>query len=276
MIVCSPQIRGTESETIMKITDFHTHPYLSGDEFLNFYPECFEPSPLQLKKDIKRAGITHIAGCVLNKRRYTSEEGFSYIRECNDKALELKKSLGDFYTPGFHIHPHFVKESIAETERMSSHGIRLIGELCPYMHGWSDYSNAGLHTILEAAEQYGMIVSFHTMKDEQDEMTKMIEAHPKLTFVAAHPNEKEYFLLHLERLKKYENFYLDLSGTGIFRYGLIAYGVNKAGSEKFIFGTDYPICNPRMYVQAVMQEPISDSDKENILYGNAERLLQGA
>ena len=257
----------------MKVTDFHTHPYLSEEEFLNFYPECFVPSPGQMKSDIERAGISHVVGCVLNKRKYSDDEGFSYIKELNDKALRLKELWGDFYTPGFHVHPHFVKESIAEVERMAAAGVRLIGELVPYMHGWSDYSCKGLHTILEAAEQYSMLVSFHTMKDEQKKMTKMIEAHPKLIFIAAHPNEKEYFLLHLERLKKYENFYLDLSGTGIFRYGLTAYGVKEAGSEKFIFGTDYPICNPRMYVQAVLQEPISDEDKENILYKNARRLL---
>lgn len=257
----------------MKVIDFHTHPYLSEEEFLNFYPECFDPSPLQMKEDTERAGIGHVCGCVLNKRSYTAEEGFAYIRECNDKALELKKILGEFYTPGFHVHPHFVDESIAEIERMNGLGVKLIGELVPYMHGWSDYSCRGLQTILDAAEQYGMTVSFHTMKDEQKEMTQMIEAHPKLNFVAAHPNEKEYFLLHLERLKKYDNFYLDLSGTGIFRYGLTAYGVNKVGSGKFIFGTDYPICNPRMYVQAIMQEPISDDDKENILFKNAEKLI---
>lgn len=257
----------------MKIIDFHTHPYLSGEEFLNFYPECFSPSPEQMRDDIRKAGIDHIVGCVLNKRSYTDAEGFSYIRECNDKALELKKILGDFYTPGFHVHPYFVNESIAEIERMNKHGVKLIGELVPYMHGWHDYSDKGLHTILEAAEQYGMTVSFHTMKDEQKEMTQMIEAHPKLNFVAAHPNEKEYFFLHLERLKKYDNFWLDLSGTGIFRYGLTAYGVNKAGSEKLVFGTDYPICNPRMYVQAIMQEPVSDTDRENIFFRNAERLL---
>lgn len=257
----------------MNVIDFHTHPYLSRDEFLNFYPECFEPSPQQLMEDVTKAGISHICGSVLNKRPYTSKEGFGYIRELNDKALSLKERLGDFYTPGFHIHPHFVDLSIAEIGRMHDKGIRLIGELVPYMHGWSDYSDARLHTILEAAEQYGdMIVSFHTMKDEQKQMTEMIASHPKLDFVAAHPNEKELFLLHLERLRKFDNFYLDLSGTGIFRYGLIAYGVNKVGSGKFIFGTDYPICNPRMYVQAVLHEPISDRDKENILYNNAAGL----
>ena len=31
------------------VIDFHTHPYLSGEEFLNFYPECFTPSPEQCR-----------------------------------------------------------------------------------------------------------------------------------------------------------------------------------------------------------------------------------
>lgn len=258
----------------MNIIDFHTHPYICADEFMNFYPECFEPSPQQLKADLQKAGITHICGSVLNKKRaYTSEEGFDYIKECNDKALAIKDRLGDFYTPGFHVHPHFVEESVAEIERMAKAGVRLIGELVPYMHGWSDYSCDGLHTILDAAAKYGMTVSFHTMTNEQKEMTEMIAAHPDIRFVAAHPNEKEMFLLHLERLKKFDNFWLDLSGTGIFRYGLISYGVKEAGSEKFIFGTDYPICNPGMYVQAVMHEPLSDTERENILYKNAAALI---
>ena len=160
----------------MKVIDFHTHPYISSGEFLCFYPECFDPSPEQLREDVEKAGISHICGSVLLKRPYTAEEGFSYIKECNDKALALKDTLGDFYTPGFHIHPYFVNESVAEIERMADRGVRLIGELVPYMHGWSDYANAGLRTILEAAEQYGMTVSFHTMKDEQKQMTEMYSA----------------------------------------------------------------------------------------------------
>lgn len=39
------------------------------------------------------------------------------------------------------------------------------------------------------------------------------------------------------------------------------------------FLNHYPICNPRMYVQAVYQEPLSTEDRENILHKNAERIL---
>lgn len=255
-----------------KVIDFHTHPYLSQEEFYCFYPDPFTPTVTQCMEDIRRAGISHICGSVILKKKY--ESGFDYIKDCNDRALEIKKALGDFYTPGLHVHPEFVKESIAEIELRHKQGFVLIGELVPYMHGWKDYSRKDLGEILEAAEHYNMPVSFHTVGSEQKEMDKMVEDHPGVTFIAAHPGDKEQFLLHLERIKKHENYWLDLSGTGIFRYGLIAHGVKEVGSERLIFGTDYPICNPRMYVQAVYQEPISEKDIENILFKNAQRILE--
>lgn len=117
-----------------------------------------------------------------------------------------------------------MEESIAEIERMHAQDIRLIGELVPYLHGWSDYASRNLSKILDAAGAHHMTVSFHTMANEQDEMTRMVREHPDVTFVAAHPGEKEVYLKHLERMERFDNLYLDLSGTGIFRYGPVAPG----------------------------------------------------
>lgn len=256
----------------IKIIDFHTHPYLSEEDFYCFYPDSFKPSASQCIEDAKRAGISHICGSVIMKKKYGG--GFGYIKECNDRALEIKKQLGEAYTAGFHIHPDFVKESLEEIELRHSQGFGLVGELVPYMHGWSDYSRRDLGELLEAAGHYHLPVSFHTIATEQKEIDKMVEDHPEVIFIAAHPGDKEQFLRHLERIKKNDNYYLDLSGTGIFRYGLIAHGVKEVGSERLIFGTDYPICNPRMYVQAVYQEPITEKDMENILFKNAQRILE--
>ena len=255
------------------VIDFHTHPYLSGEEFLNFYPERFTPSPGQYREDLEGAGISMTCGSVILKRPYSREEGFEHIRRCSERALRLRDLLGGFYVPGFHVHPDFVEESVAEIEAMHTRGVRLIGELVPYLHGWGGYGSPSLSRILDAAGKYHMVVSFHTMPDDEDGMTRMVREHPDVTFVAAHPGDKAVYLKQLERMERCGNLYLDLSGTGIFRYGAIAYGVGRVGSERFLFGTDYPICNPRMYVQAVYQEPVSGVDRENILYKNARSLL---
>lgn len=66
---------------------------------------------------------------------------------------------------------------------------------------------------------------------------------------------------------------MDLSGTGLHRFGMLKLLVEQAGVEKLLLGTDYPICNPRMYVQAVYGEEISDEDRQMIFWRNAARIL---
>ena len=241
------------------------------------YLESFSLTYQEAAEDLRRAGITHICGSVLSREAYDPKKGFEPLRRLNEQAMEVKEKYGGFYTPGFHIHPAFVEESLATLEWMHENGCLLIGELVPYMHGWAefgmDYASPELREILALAGEYGMVVSYHTMAEQQEQMETMIAQNPQVTFVAAHPQERQSFLMHLERLVKYENAYLDLSGTGLFRYGLLRKGIQTAGAGKFLFGTDYPITNPGMYVHAVLGEHIGEEDRRLIFAGNARRLL---
>ena len=86
-------------------------------------------------------------------------------------------------------------------------------------------------------------------------------------------NKKRKFLIIL-KLWLSENYYLDLSGHGMFRHGMLRYGIDKFGAERFIFGSDYPTCNPGMYIGGVLLDPlITDTEKEKIFSLNARRLL---
>ena len=80
---------------------------------------------------------------------------------------------------------------------------------------------------------------------------------------------------HLNRMKISENYYLDLSGTGLFRHGMLRHGIDEVGAERFLFGSDYPTCNPAMFLGGVILDTsISEEEKTLILAGNAQRLLQ--
>ncbi len=260
-----------------KVIDFHTHPYTCRDEFMGMYGEDFYLAPEQMPEDLGNAGISVFCGSVIDSARRGPVESFDAIRKVNDSALELWKKFDAAYVPGFHVHPAFLRESLEEVERMHKAGVKLVGELVPYLQGWDhtghDYGSRELTEILSLAGEYGMVVSFHTMPEWAPQMEKMVKSCPGVTFVAAHPGQKTDYLLHVERMKKYPNLYLDISGTGLFRYGLLASAVKTVGSERILFGTDYPICNPRMYVQAVLGEHILQEEKENILFKNAKRML---
>ena len=255
-----------------EIIDFHTHPFWSAESNICAYKDSFDMRSSDIKAEMNSFGISRIAGSVLFKDKERFSSPLEKIRESNRMSLKLREELSDFYVPGFHIHPDYVEESIGEIRYMASRGVYLIGELVPYMDSWEAYDASGIFPILDEAEKYGMTVSFHTMASET--IDAMVASHPNVNFVAAHPGERESLLLHVERMKRYPNLYLDISGTGIFRYHAIKYLVSEVGSERVLFGTDYPICNPGVYVGGLLCEGFSESELENIFSNNAKRLLR--
>ena len=146
---------------------------------------------------------------------------------------------------------------------------------CEMLHplGLHPYSCEGFSRILDHVTEKNMIVSLHSMGE--DEMDKMVERHPDTKFVFAHPGEYGEFSRHMKRMKMSENCYLDLSGYGIFRHGMLRHAIDEVGLDRIIFGSDYPTCNPAMYLGGVLLDSlITDREKELIFAGNAKRLLK--
>jgi len=256
------------------IVDFHTHPFMLRQNNICSHTAYCHMSAQQTLSVFDHLGVSVFCGSVLTvgEARKAYKNPWEQIAEENRIALSLREYYGGRYIPGVHVHPDYVEQSIAEMHRMYAAGVRLIGELCPYTCGWSDYSCKGFSRILDEAQKLGMVVSFHSMGE--DEMDKMVQTHPDVTFVAAHPGEYDKFLRHLARMKMSENYYLDLSGTGLFRYGMLRRAIDEAGADRILFGSDYPTCNPAMYVGCILlDELISDEEKRVIFAGNARRLL---
>ncbi len=261
-----------------EIIDFHTHPFDSQDTNICSHKPYLSMPPENTVEYLKGLGISRICGSVIYKNKQEPSPyatPWEMIADCNNRALQLKEQYGGFYIPGFHVHPDYVRESCEEIERMHKLGVHLIGELVPNMFGWNDYSCKAFDEILDLATQYEMVVNFHALAMDNDQMDEMVSKHPNTVFVAAHPGEYSNYMRHLNRMKMSENYYLDLSGTGLFRHGMLRRGINECGAERFLFGSDYPICNPAMFIGGVALDTlISDEEKSLILSGNAKRLLR--
>ena len=257
-----------------EIIDFHTHPFSDEKNNICSHKE-FIPMDEAFSMDVlKGLGISKICGSVVSRDNDKYETLFDKIKENNDEALKLKEYYKGFYVPGFHIHPDFPEESISEIKRMNKEGVKLIGEIIPYMDGWKDYGDDKLYEILNEAGKHNMVISFHTIPENIMGIEKMVKEHPDLVFVAAHPGEYPTLMLHFDLAKKYDNYYLDLSGTGITRYGMLKRAIDVFSADRILFGTDYPTCNPAMFVGGVVNDMlIKDSDKEKILSLNAKKLL---
>lgn len=251
----------------LEIIDIHMHPFVSSKTKIGSY-ETGNTIDIMVE-DMKRSGITKMAGSVLCNE---GEATLEYLNFLNQTARDVKQQLGDFYIPGIHVSPCFVQESLEEIERFHQEGGVLIGELKAKDMGWSAYSDKAWDEIFALMAEYDMFLSIHPTTDV--DMEELCRKNPKLNIMLAHPGEYERYHRYLDKMRRYEHVYMDITGVGLFRYGMLAEGVNLVGSERIMFGTDYPICNPIMQVAGVDYEKISVQDKENIFYRNAKRVLR--
>ncbi len=252
----------------MRFFDFHTHPYISEPENIKRYKVPEDAGYARQRAQMESVGIYRAAGSVIHVLA-----GAPYTKETllleNEIAMQIFAEHGDFYVPGIRIHPDFVQESCAAVEAAYKKGVRLIGELTPYSSGVKSYTDCA--EIFDLAQSLDMVVSCHPTTNE--DMNRVCEMFPRLTFVFAHPGEHAAYTGHIDRMQKYENAYLDISGTGLFRYGMLRYGIDKVGADRILFGTDYPVCNAGMYVGGVLFEELTAEELEKVAYKNAERLL---
>ena len=249
-----------------EIIDCHIHPYIEDSSNTALFTAPVSSG--DFITELKRIGITKACGSVIGPYR----EGFDYIKKFNRDAVSLAAKHPDFFIPGIHVHPDFSEESCEEIELMyKEHRISWIGELVGYLMKFSSYSNKGAFAIYELAVSLSLPVNIHPAG--LDEIELIAKNFPRLNIVMAHPGAgKKDIADKVELLKKYSNLYLDLSGSGMFRDGMLRYGIDQAGKEKFLFGTDFPICNPASILCAVLYEKLDDDELAAVFSGNFRRL----
>ena len=253
----------------MNIIDFHVHPRYNFhlcDHGVNITDDIFI-------KDLMACGITRFCGSVITAETSyrPAEEYKTIVPQLNDAAFSLADKWKGLYVPGIHVHPACVQLSCGELERAKARGTRLVGELVPGMMGWGEYFQKNFMEIMECADYLGMVVCMHPSSPE--DMKKFSEAFPTLKIVWAHLSGYGNLAHNIELLRNRENVWFDTSAYGMPVYMTLRYTIDRAGYERILFGTDYPGAGPAADIAAINFSPLSQIEKEAVLYKNAERLL---
>jgi predicted TIM-barrel fold metal-dependent hydrolase len=256
-------------KTDFEIIDAHIHPFVNEKSNIKWFDS---PNSVEdFFSELQRAGISKSCGSVIRK---LENPVFSDIRSLNEEAIELQSRYPDSYIAGINVHGSFPNESCEEVERLDRKGkIHWIGELVAYMMDYENYASENMFQIYALAQDLKLPVNIHP--NNFDEIEKVCKNFPDLNVIIAHlgsgkQNAEERFSL----LKKYSNLYLDLSGSGVFRYGVLRRGINEAGKHKFLFGSDYPICNPYMMIHGILFEHLADDELEAVFSRNFKRLAK--
>ena len=132
------------------VIDFHTHPFIETKDNICIHKECFPMDIDNTRTMMQSLGVEHICGSVISTLPLQNGESiWDRLQENNRTALQLKEKYQDFYTVGFHIHPDYKQQSFDEIQKMSALGVKILGELVPYMHDYSGYTHKHFDEIIE-------------------------------------------------------------------------------------------------------------------------------
>ena len=276
------------------IIDFHTHifpPWLKErrDEYIKRDP-CF--SLLYSQPKAKMATAEEVvasmdeAGIDLSVVLNAGWVSHELCVETNDYILDAISRYPERLVGFCAIQPKAGDAAIAELERCAKAGAKGIGELRSDTQGFDLTDETMLKPIVEAALKHDLIFLTHSSEPvgheyfgkgsiTPDILYSFIMGFPNLKLVCAHwGGGLPFYALMPEVAKALANVFFDTAAT-VFLYQpqIFEEVSNIIGSDKILFGTDYPLMHQNRVIAQIQSSQLPEEDKARILGANAQKLL---
>ena len=259
----------------MAIFDIHVHIFpdkiaeKATAAVSRFYdlPHRFDGKLSTLLKELDKAGIERFAA-------HSVATTPKQVASINDFILDSYAKYPDRIVPFAAMHPG-VDDPWKTMDDIVAAGFRGV-KIHPDIQGFRLDDENVLQMI--AAIEGRLPLLIHTGDRRYDNsgparMNHVLDIFPNLTVICAHLGGWSEWE-DAQALAKYDNIYVDTSSS------LYALSPDKAASlirgfdgGRVLFGTDYPMWDPEGEINRFMALPLTDAEKENILWNNAERLL---
>jgi len=253
------------------IFDCHVHGPAEDGSFWQWHPVTRDAE--DMIRYLRACGVERaLVSCAGSKRSKTLAD----LTIGNDIAYSLSRQYPDFVVPACLVNPNFPEASLEELDRAAGRGVRWVGELCGYIAGYEFTRPDGSATaqfagLVERAISLGMVLHLH---GSTEEMGRLAEAYPQSTFVIAHIGDSVPLCTQrIDMVASHGNVYLDISGHGHERVGILELAVARIGAERVLFGSDFTINDPGSVVARVQRAYLAEERRESIFHLNLERLL---
>jgi len=276
------------------IIDFHTHifpPWLKErrDEYvksdlcfslLYSQPKARITTAEELLASMDEAGID--LSVVLNAGWVSHE----LCVKTNDYILDSVSRYPTRLVGFCAIQPRAGDAAIDEIERCAKAGARGIGELRSDVQGFNLTDKATMKPLVDAVLKHDLIFLTHSSEPmgheyfgkgsiTPDILYSFITAFPNLKLVCAHwGGGLPFYALMPEVAKTLANVFFDTAAT-VFLYKpeIFEQMSRIIGSDKILFGTDYPLIHQNRVIAQVQSSQLPEEDKARILGANAQKLL---
>lgn len=269
--LAAPQKGRTPVRKRARVFDAHLHCPSENGQVWQWHTvtKTFEEFVAYLDRTGVERGIINSVRCQLAK---SPQEFIAGNREVARYAERYKgRFLGACV-----VNPMFIDEALREMENCRKrYGMVWVGELCNYTVPY-EYTVKEFELLVEQAVKLNMVLDVHT---ELEEMEFIIRKFPKATIVFPHfgdGNEYGHIFKRIDLVAANPNCYLDTSGYGHDRVGMLEYAVKSIGPDRVLFGSDFSINCPATVIARVEHAFLTEEQRRKILGSNLEALLAKA
>lgn len=255
----------------VRIFDAHLHCPSETGQLWQWHPvtKTFDEFVAYLDRTGVERGIINSVRCQLAK----SPQDF--IAGNREVARYAERHKGRFLGACV-VNPMFIDEALREMEDCRKQfGMVWVGELCNYTVPY-EYTVKEFELLVDQAVKLNMVLDVHT---ELEEMEFIIRKFPKARIVFPHfgdSNEYGHIFKRIDLVAANPNCYLDTSGYGHDRVGMLEYAVKSIGPDRVLFGSDFSINCPATVIARVESAFLTDEQRRKILSGNLKALLAKA
>jgi len=220
---------------------------------------------------LDRSGVER--GIINSMRCQEAKTPAEFIAGNREVARYVEKYKGRFLGAAV-VNPLFIDESLREIEECRKQfGFAWVGELCNYMAPFR-YTIKEFEMLVDQTVKMNMVLDVHT---ELEEMQYIIQKFPRATIVFPHfgdGQEYSHIFKRIDLVAKNRNCYLDTSGYGHDRMGMLEYAVETIGADRVLFGSDFSINDPSSVIARIQNSFLTEEQKRKVLSGNLQQLLR--
>ena len=260
----------------MKIFDIHAH----------IYPETIAPRAVQALKDgydgieVKGDGtlgtlvsIAESAG-IDKLAVHAAATALKQVDSVNRFIMDAAKAHPGKIVPFGTLHPD-MDDPARAVEQMAAEGFKGI-KLHPELQGFRVDDAKGVRLFAAAAGKLPVLLhcgDYRFDHSAPERIQRMLKEVKGLKLICAHLGgwtqwEQAAWLL------RDEDVMVDSSSSLYALDEATAVGIIRSyGADRVLFGSDFPVWNPAEEAQRLLTLPLTDAEKEQILWGNAEKLF---